>query len=332
MKESELKKILTKPVMDQTMDQKIVDALLYHEVNIDKKSYKVGWMRTGYLFSQKALNYSISKIAIVIIVLAIVGAGTAWAAGFNVIKSYSTQIKIMTEEEIDEDQIIYPDRENAIKKVFGTGNKMIGMLSDNDGNILEIDEDGYYTFEDGSKLLAPYIPDPNRHENDRKSGNEAFAEIGYPNLIPTYLYENYLLGEKGFAYKEETLSNNVTHKYIDANFFQDYIYQDFTESIYIHFTPSESTVKDPKSIFLIQDNEPDYNYIYSSYTTKGGILCSALEISEMNSVMFHISFDSETIGNGIMTIEFINMKMDKIKEILDTIPLTEDNVDSQTIE
>ena len=48
--------------------------------------------------------------------------------------------------------------------------------------------------------------------------------------------------------------------------------------------------------------------------------------------MVHISFDSETIGNSMMMIEFINMEMDKITEILDTIPLTEDNVDTQNIE
>jgi len=330
MKESELKKILTKPVMDQSMDQRITDSLLYHEANAGKKNYKVGWMRTGYLFSQKVLNYSISKIAIAVFVLAIVGVGTAWAARSDV-KSYSTDIKIMTEEEIDEEELLYPDSEKTIKKRYGTGNKMIGLLMDHNGNIREIDEDGYYTFEDGSKFLAPFIPDPNRHDNDRKSGNEAFAEIGYSNLIPTYLYENYLLGEGGFVYKEETLSNNVNHQYIDASFFQDYLYKDFTESIYIHFTSSETSVKDPASIFIV-DNDDENNYIYSSYTTKGGILCSALEDEENNSVMFHINFDSETMGNGMMSIEFINMKMDKMKEILDTIPLTEDNADSQTIE
>jgi len=330
MKESELKKILTKPVMDQSMDQRITDSLLYHEANADKKNYKVGWMRTGYLFSQKALHHSISKIAIAVFVLAIVGVGTTWAARSDV-KSYSTDIKTMTEEEIDEEEILYPDPEKTIKKRFGTGNKMIGLVMDHNGSIREIDDDGYYTFEDGSKFLAPFIPDPNRHDNDRKSGNEAFAEIGYSNLIPTYLYENYLLGEGGFVYKEETLSNNVTYQSIDASFFQDYIYNDFLEAIYIRFTSSETSVKDPASIFIV-DNDSDYNYIYSSYTTKGGILCSALEVEEMNSVMYHINFDSETMGNGSMSIEFINMEMDKIKEILDTIPLTEDNADSQTIE
>lgn len=331
MKESELKKILTKPVMDQSMDQKIADSLLYHNANADKKNYKVGWMRVRYLFSQKVLNNSISKIALAVFVLTIIGVGTAWAAGFYV-KSYPTEIKIMSEEELDEDIIIPYDKKDMIKKRFGTGNKKIGLLRDNNGNILEIDEDGYYTIEDGSKFLAPFIIDPDRHEKDRKSGDEAFAETGYPNIVPTDLYEDYVLSEGGFVYFEDTLENNITHKWIMAEFFPDYyISGDLSKSIWITFIPSETSVKDPISIH-IQDNVNDDNFIYSSYTTKGGILCSLLEEVYTKNVVVHISFDSETIGNSMMMIEFINMEMDKITEILDTIPLSEDNVDTQNIE
>ncbi|MDF2545085.1 MAG: hypothetical protein K0S47_4803 [Herbinix sp.] len=327
MKESELKKILTKPVMDQTMDQKIADSLLYHDANINN----VGWRR---LFTQKTLRFGISKIAVLIFLLAIVGVGSAWAAGLYV-KSYFTDIKVMTEEEIEDDSdlVIRFDRENATRKRFGTGNKMIGLLKDMNGNIPEIDADGYYVFEDGSKFLAPYIPDPNRHENARKSGDEAFAEIDYPNLVPTYLYDNYVLGVDGFVYTMITQENKVVLKEIMVEFFTDaYDTGDFLkENIWITFHSSETSVKDSKSIHMSYD-ENDDNYIYSSYTTKGGIICSILEEVDRNSIIVHISFDSETIGNGRMMIQFKGLEMDKINEILDTIPLTEGNVDTQIVE
>lgn len=330
--EDKLKEILTKPVMDQSMDQKIAVHLLNYDANLDKKNYKASWMRNGYLFTKNVLHYSILRIAIAVFVLAIVGVGTVLAAGFYV-KSYPTEITIMKEEDIDFDKL-KSSINNTIKKSFGTGNKRIGVLRDNNGNVLEIDEDGYYTFEDGSKFLAPFIPDPNRHENDRKSGDDAFAEIGYPNLVPTYIYENYLLEEGGFAYTEMTYEDNFTYKSIYAAFFTD-AYNDTgdfdNEDISIQFNPSETSTNNAGIIYL-ENNDHKYNHSYSSYTTIHGILCSIDEDVDQKNVTVHISFDSETIGNGRIMLGFNRLEMDKIKEILDTIPLTEDMVNSNITE
>ncbi len=329
MKENEFIKIITKPIIDSSMDQTIANSILHHDTNANKKNTRARWMQTGYLFSQKALSNSISKIAVAVIVLSLVGAGTVWAAGIYV-KSYKSEIQIMTEDEVDviKDDIISLDRENAVKKYFGNGNKLIGPAIDMNGNILEIDEEGYYTHEDGTKVPASYIPDPNRYENARTSGDEAFAEMGYPNLIPSYLYDNYILETDGFIYAEfpessykEIMVEFLTDAYNGGDFYE--------ENIWVTFSPSETSVENPQSIYRLNYDEDDY--ITSSYTTKGGINCSILEDKVTFHIIAEINFDSETIGNGHMMIEFVGMEWDKVTEILNTLPLTEDNVDSQTV-
>lgn len=328
MKENEFKKIITKPVTDSSMDQKIANSILHHGTNNNKENNKVRWMQTGYLFTQKAFTSSISKIAVAVIVLSLVGAGTVWAAGYYV-KSYKSEIGIMTEDEVEEfkDDAISLDRKNATKKYFGEGNKLIGPAIDMNGNILEIDEEGYYIHEDGTKVPASYIPDPNRYENARTSGDEAFAEMGYPNLIPNYIYDNYILDPDGFIYSEfpessykEIMVQFLTDAYDGGDFYE--------ENIWVTFNPSETSVENPGNIYIGSDEE---KYNISNYTTKGGILCTTIEDKVTNHLMVEINFDSETIGNGHMMIEFVGMEWNKITEILETLPFTEDKVDSQAV-
>lgn len=331
MKESDLRKLLTTPTMDQFMDQNIIDNLRAHENSADKNNYKNNWLRTRYRVSYQILNKGISKIAIAIILLALAGVGTAWAAGF-LVNSYPTQIKIISEDEFDKDISQPIDRKNATKKKFGAGNKQISLLRDMEGNVLAIDEEGYYTLEDGSKLLAPYVPDPNRYQKAIKSGEEAFAEIGYPNLIPTYLYENYILGEDGFVYTETNLESGIPYKEIMVEFVTDaYEGGDFhDEVIWVSFYPTETPEQMNENIHLRDDSDGNYNI--SSYTNQGGIVCSILEETDRDSIIAHIGFNSETIGNGNMMLEFISMDMDKIKEILDTFPFTEETFDVEAAE
>ncbi|ABX43606.1 hypothetical protein [Lachnoclostridium phytofermentans] len=113
--------------------------------------------------------------------------------------------------------------------------------------------------------------------------------------------------------------NFLTDAYDGGNFHE--------EQIWITFHPIKTSAKDHKSIYM-QNTDKDNN-IVSSYVTKGGILCSVLEYNNTNNVVVNIDFDSESIGNGYMMIEFIGIKWDKITEILDTLPFTEDNTDSQ---
>jgi hypothetical protein len=281
----------------------------------------------GYFISQKAMHHGISKIVIAFFALVIFGTGTAWAASMYV-KSFPTEVNFMTKDMIDYEDVYDRIPKNEVRSNFGQGNKMIGLLRDTNGNILEIDEDGYYTFEDGSKFLAPYVPDPERHEIDRISGDEAFAETNFPNLVPSIIYDDYLLYEGGFRYYKATYEDNTAFQSIQGDFFPEYTKTDnFSETIYFRFTPVDSLEDNPGVIHLVDDKKDLSNYIQSSYTNQGGIICTLLKSKDGMNVITHIAFESDTIGNGKIMIEFINFKqMDKIEKILDSLPITSDTV------
>lgn len=327
MRENELKKILKQPIMDETMDQKIANTILLYSTNKRKNFFVVGCKRMGYFISQKVMHHGILKMVIAFLALVIFGTGTAWAASMYV-KSFPTEVNLMTNDMIDYEDVYEKIPKNEVWKNFGQGHKMISLLRDTNGNILEIDKDGYYTFEDGSKFLAPYVPDPKRHEIDRISGDEAFAETNYPNLVPSIIYDDYLLKEGGFTYYEATYEDNTTFQRILGSFFEDYTKTDnFRESIYFSFTPVDSLEDNPGVIHLVDDKKDLSNYMQSSYTNKGGIICTLLESRDGKNIIAHIAFKSDTIGNGKLMIEFVDFKqMDKIKNILDSLPITSDTV------
>lgn len=342
MKEIDLEKILTRPTTDETMDQKITDSLL----NIDMNSEGMNSNKENS--SRNVLNksYRFSKVAVIVLALIIIGTGTVLAAARHFVKSYPFKTEIMTEEEYIEKygsalnvEEVYKD---AIKKYFGPGNKMaasVPLPRDPNGNLLEVKEindEGYVVLADGSTykpVQEYYTPDPDRHEKAKKSGDESFAEMGYPNLVPTYLYDNYVLGEKGFCNYEHT-RDGYTYKWSMAEFFKDaYDTGDFSsEIIYVNFYATEQSTKNSARILFDEEWSED-DYVYSTYTTKGGVLCSLSEYVGGN-ITTDIIFDSDTIGNGCIMIEFIGFsdQMDKVKEVLDTLPLTEDNIDFQNID
>lgn len=319
--EDRLKEILTKPVMDETMDQKIAEQLLNYDTDRNKKVWTANWL-TRTFSTHNSLRINISKVVIIIFALFIIGGGTALAARWYV-KSYPAKIIIMNEDDIDLGEY-ESSVEHRVRKSFGTGNRLVSMLRDRDGNIYEVDENGYYIFEDGSKNIEAYIPDPNRHENDRKSGDEAFAEMGFPNLVPTYLYDNYILGVGGYSYMETYYKNGSFYKTILADFFKDgYDTGDFTsETIFAQFSSSDITTE---AYAYLNKNDNNDTYRYSSYTNKNGILCTIVE--KLENVAVHIVFESEQLGNGDINLIFKGITLDKIKEILDTIPLTAEMVD-----
>lgn len=327
MKESELNKILKKPAMDETMDQKIANVLLLYSTKQRKNFFAAEWKRMWYFISQKVMYHGISRMAIAFLVLVLFGAGTAWAASMYV-KSFPTEVNFMTKDMIDSEDIDERTPINEVRKNFGQGNKTIGLLRDTNGNILDIDEDGYYTFEDGSKFLAPYVPNPERHEIDRISGDEAFAESSFPNLVPGIIYDDYLLSEGGFRYYEATYKDDSTFKSIQGKFFPEYTKtDDFSETIYFWFTPVDSLENYTEVIHLVDDKKDLSNYIQSSYTNQGGIICTLLKSKDGNNIIAHIAFESNTIGNGTIMIEFVNFKqMDNIEKILDSLPITSDTV------
>ena len=332
MKERDLRKVLTKPTTDETMDQKITDSLLNPDLND---------MNSNKMYSRNIKSYRFSKVAVIVAAFIIIGTGTVLAATRHFVKSYPSKRDVLTEEEYIQKygsalnvEEIY---EEVTKKYFGPGNKKLTLPRDSDGNLLEVTDDGYVVFPDGSSykpIYELYTPDPDRHEKAKKSGDEAFAYMGYPNLVPTYIYDNYVLGEKGFCIYETT-RDGYDKKWTMTEFFKDaYDTGDFSsEVIHVTFSPAEHSTKNSTSI-LVDDNTTKDDYAYSTYTTKGGILCSLSKHVDGN-IIADINFDSDTIGNGHMMIEFIGFsnKMDTVKEILDTLPLTEDIVDYQdTIE
>jgi hypothetical protein len=205
---------------------------------------------------------------------------------------------------------------------------MIGLLRDINGNILAIDEDGYYTFEDGSKFLAPYVPNPERHKTDRISGDEAFAETSFPNLVPSIIYDDYLLYEGGFKYYKATYEDDTTFQSIHGEFFPEYTKTDnFSEAIYFWFTPVDSLEDNPGVLYLLDEKKDLSKYIQSSYTNQGGIICTLLKSEDGNNIIAHSTFKGNTMGNGNIMIEFVNFKqMNKIEKILDSLPITSDTV------
>lgn len=336
MKEEDLKRILIQPKMDKSMDNRISDKLLSYNPDGNLK------LNTGRLTNKlkykKGIQF-ISKAAAVILVLIIVGGATAWAAGL-LVKTKPVNIKTVTKEEIDniyEEMGIDRDEshkkyiQNRTKKVFGNGNQILLPVFDSDGNLVECDKDGILHFKDGStvKSMARAL-DPERHEKDRKNSDEAFTELGIPNIIPDYIYENYFVGMEGFIYTEYTQEGH-TAKDIMVCFYPDYTAPVFADDLnkddymnpyskVIWFTIS-STGETEISTDILSEREDEDKSTISTYTTKNGITCT---IQEYEHILAYIHFSSETLGNGSIMIEFHDTTMEKVKEILDMLPLTED--------
>lgn len=328
MKESELRKVLRKPAMDEAMDQNIFNTLLFYHAKKSKSPLISQWKKVCYALSEIVMSMRFSKIALPLMALFILGTGSVWAAGLYE-KSLLTEIDIMTEDMADGigGEVLKPIKE--VRKSYGEGNKIMHQFRDTNGSILDIDdidEDGYYNLADGNKLIAPYVPNPNHHDLDRSSGDEAFAEIGLPNLLPTILYEDYLLSEGGFTYLEKTYENNSVTKTIIGDFFPDYTKtDDFKESIYFSFTSSDS----PQNRAILLDDNPE-NYIPSSYTNQGGIICTLLKSGSKSNISAYITLESDTLGHASIVIDFNNITdMAIIEKTLDSLPLTVDPATGQ---
>lgn len=338
MKESKLKSILTKPTIDESMDQNIRDSLLDIESHSEKMTCKSSDIPRMHMLDNKFLGYRFSKVAIIIFAMIIIGTGTVLAANLRV-KSYEHKMDFMTKEKLYREYGIDVDNpplydEDIIKKSFGADNKLRSLPRDSKGALFEINDDGHYVFEDGSTVVPIYLPDPDRHEKAKKSGDDAFAELGYPNILPTHIYDNYLLEADGITCFELTKGGH-TYKWLMTCFYKDgYESGDFTsQTIWVNFSAMKESVKDMTTT-LIDDYSSEDDYIYSTYISKGGILCSIEESIHAGNISANIVFDSDTIGNGHLMLEFVGFRnrMNEIEEILDTLPLIEDMVEALDIE
>lgn len=303
MKESELKKIMTTPVMDETMDQNITESLLNYTTDNTMKSRRI-------------IKSNLPKIAAAILVLVTLGTGAVLASSYYA-RTYLNDIQIKSVQELgtDLDEVLsdcYDD--DTVRKHFGASEGMVSQLKNKNGGTTVMNEDGFYVFENGSRLVAPDAPGPDRHENARKGGDGAFGELGYPNLVPSYIYDNYILEDNGFICYESEIDNTV-QKWLTARFSDsdDYL----SKVIYVTFIPRESPVEGEGSVYFIED-KTDEDFIHSGYTTKNGIQCSVVEEIGGN-INAHIFFEIDTIGNGEIMFEFDGFEMDKVKEILDIV-------------
>jgi hypothetical protein len=275
MNERDLKRILTKPTIDNEMDRSIADVILNYESGSLNNANRN--LRNRSMLNNSWKSHRLAKVAVIVLALVLVGTGTVLAAGYKV-KSHRQKIKFMTNEELGEGTPLYG--EDTKRTFFG-------------------------------------------------SGDEAFAELGYPNLIPSYIYDNYLLSEKGHICLENN-RDGVTQKWLITEFFTDgYETGDFSgEYIYISFIPSDVSVVNITSVYT-EEVGLEEDFIFSEYTTKGGVICSLKQHIERGYITADILFDSDTIGNGSLMMNFSGIDMDKVKEILDTLPLTEETIENQ---
>ena len=330
MKESDIRKVLKQPKMDEVMDRRIEDSLLSYDPNVSFKLNNGKLIKLNKRIYTKTFNLA-AKAAAVVLILTAVGSATAWAARL-LVKTYPTEIKTITEEEyknrIEEQGIDYEEYqknilENAVKKKFGEGNVRVSPMRDSKGNILEPDENGFIHFEDGSLFKPSVARDPKGHEKDRKNGEEAFAELGLPNLIPDYIYDNYLVAEGGFTYLENNYDGKM-FKWLTVSFFPDYMSDEFADendlfrkTIYFTFSPYDELPQNPGVVLIGGVGTGDI----TSYTTINGVECTILK---NENILVFINYSSEIIGDGQIMVEFIGHGWDEAKKILDMLTLGDD--------
>ena len=329
MKENDFKDIISKLNIDNSMNQRITEHLLNNEKCTSSNNQRK-WRANLFVFNNKKSFFrAASKVAIAIAVLAVVGTATAWAASYFM-KSYPVEIQVKTEEELgitrneDGDLNLGFDYRTAPIQRFGKGHKLRGegLL---DASRKAKYENSRYIEELGITLPSPYGPeDPNPHESDIKSGDEVFAVLGLPNLVPTYLFENYLLEDGGYRYKEPRLDANTSYKQISAGFYSSTYYTDNTPTpkyVYFDFIPSETSTKD--ALITYADNASTVSqYIITTYVTKGGLICNLVQKPDDDGITANINYDSETLGNASYMLSFSNIEMDEVEAILDSLPIT----------
>jgi hypothetical protein len=322
MRENKFRTILSKVTTDSAADQRITEYLLnYPELSqAGDKSNK----HSKLLFSLTSkhrlpLFYHISKTAAAIVLLTILGTATAWAAGYFV-KSYPIDMQIKQVEDLTDYMGNGPKPEKTTTLRFGDYEIRSTVYWDADGNIIEPDANGNIIDKDGSvlaygdktgRVIASY-----KDYDPTKGAKEVFELIGLPDIIPTYLYENYKLDPGGYIYKEEEFTDR-TVKQIAALF----EYRGYQKSVCIYYRPVGDTVDTKESLYIIEGDISDYEK--TTYTTKTGLLCNILYTKGPNKLSSaEIHFTDAALGDGIYSFSFDRIEMDEIKAILDSIPMS----------
>jgi hypothetical protein len=303
MRECEFSKILSKADTDPSMDQRIKEQLISRLDN-QIESYKNNKERVFFsLFHIKNILVSynpIAKVALFLVLITLAGTATVWAANY-LVKTYHLTIHVQDIKELDTskntNELLY-----ETKKRFGEYIDQTIIRKDAKGNILPPDEESK-----DSLFLNNYDP--------IKAGNEAFEQLDFPNLTPTYLIDYYKLDTRGYCYLEQHFKDSIK-KSIST------LYMNGGKAVNLYFSPMLDASKTDTVTYImnIEGYETD-KYTKSSYTNKNGIICNLIEYENMD-VFAEIHFKSDTLGDGSYSISFVGITMDEIEEILDSIPIT----------
>jgi len=308
MKENEFRAIMSKIDTDSSTDRKITEQLLNYQ-GISKLDYTIMKRNRQSIlfFIKRGKQYfaNVSKVAVAIVLLTIVGTATAWAAASYFAKSYTVDIQVKTVEDI---KPLLKDFEYSTSKTFGAYKNERTIYTDPSGNVFDSDIDGILRDGYGNALAVKDVYDP------VKSGNEVFAVLGLPNLVPTYLLDNYTLDPSGYSYTEQEATE---FKCVRALFWHG------MKAVDIAYEPIKDSENSNTSTYIIGVGELDTsNYIKSTYITKSGLICNILDLQDELTISAEIHFESNTLGEGSYILSFTKIEMDEIEAILDSIPIS----------
>lgn len=175
--------------------------------------------------------------------------------------------------------------------------------------------------------IKTQIPEENddsisKHESTRqyfREGEDAFAILELPNLIPIYVIDNYYVNNDQFTYKETKNEDGSISKEIYATFYDNNAQ---AKRVDISFSPTLTSTKESGITMITEANITTYDYV-----TKSGLQFSIAEVDGeqdyQDSIIAFLYFDSETLGHGTYTLNFDEIEIEEIKMILDSIPLDE---------
>lgn len=175
------------------------------------------------------------------------------------------------------------------------------------------------TIEADDQVLEEYESVRTQHV-PYKNGDEAFSVLNSPNLVPTYLLDNFKLPQD-YTYYEVEFPNGRINKQIYAKFIAK---SGPGRIVYFSYSPSDTSLKDT-SVTVVTDD----SITTSTYITTSGLTSTIIEKNDddiySSSAIASIYFDSESLGNGSLFFNFHDVEMNEIKDILDSIPIAEKN-------
>lgn len=330
MKEREFKKFLMESRIDEDIDRRMLDKLLEYEPAADIK--KIPEKLLYIIKNNNALRWT-SKAAALVLALCVVGAASVWAT-YLLVETKPVNIQSVTEDElnkwyeemgIDREESVRKFRESKKTKIFGEDNNL-SPIYDDEGNLIEMRKDNGALYR---SLTNPPTEKQlsDKRTKDREISEQAFAELGIPNIIPDYMYDNYLIGPSGIILNEYV---NNEHGYVSKElmvcFYADKAAPAFSESIgeinesiwfNISNTNDGQIIRD---ISLIREVEEQGTI--SSYTNKNGIICTIEDCGDNKSAW--INYRSAYLGSGLIVVSFNHVSMERVYEILDMLPLVGD--------